>query len=802
MGKIVIWILTKVVSVFSKEAWERLKNKRQNSKNASHDYNSRYKKRHGQLQVFCVGMEAKRSVDDIYVVVQFLAKRKATKHNSTEDVGRRFLQKGREYFTSISDERQDGMRVATNEQYLMVLGVPGIGKSTFLRKIGLEALKGDDGNLEHKCIPVFLELRRFTKDPIDIEAWIINEFKVCGYPYPEQWANSKLKSGELLIIFDGLDEVPKPNVNNVINKIRDFVHQYSQNRFIASSRVGAYNGEFTDFTVVEMTDFDDSQIQDYINKWFASPSNRKMKTAQRCWQALNDPEHQAIKALAQNPLSLVLLCQVYEDSQDFPSRQAILYEKILNIFLKKWTAEKHVNRELPASPYLAIPTVKELLSEIAAENFKADRLVFGEDELTNQIQEFYRRKTDISSRFDASEILDAILVDPGLFIERASGIYTFFHLTFQEYLTANHIAGNTPSIQYPVGQNLYDGQWEKVLSLTGPIHDLVDKHLYDWQWRKVFLFTAGLMSEVDGLLLAMEAEAFEYIDFHELERLLRWAENITDVPNDQYNKITRRLFAIRQFISLWMLNNIYEEVDNIIYDDPDYDDPDYDDLELDRSNYKDFEFYHYLDLGKDLCPGFDQDLYQGRAQNFLSTQNYRGINRYQDLYLDLCRKSDIEKDPYTNLHQDIYRMNSNLYPHRFSKFGDEFSRELDNRIAVVERMEQMKIYNGVDLQRMVQRFKVQREFVTAADEGESVKPPTESIHDTWLSVLGITNDMLNISHEELGCYVMYIEAMELIFACKASGRVSPEVWREIEERFSSARRTEEVLTFKSLRDVL
>ena len=806
LEKIAIWILTKVFSVFSKEASERVKkrvkNRHQNSKNASHDYNSPYKKRHGQLQVFCVGMEAQRSVDDVYVVVQFLAKRKATKHNSTEDVGKVFLQKGRGYFTSTSDERQDGMRVANNEQYLMVLGVPGVGKSTFLRKIGLEALKGEDGNLEHQCIPVFLELRRFTKDPIDIEAWIINEFKVCGYPYPELIANAKLEAGELLVLFDGLDEVPKPNVSNVINKIRDFAHQYSQNRFIASSRVGAYKGEFTDFAVVEMADFDDSQIEVYINNWFASASNRKMKTAQRCWQALNDPEHQAIKALAQNPLSLALLCQVYEDSQDFPSSEAILYGKILNIFLKKWTAEKHVRRDPPMSPYLAIPTVKELLSEIAAENFKVDRLVFSEDELINQIQEFYQRRTDISSRFDASEILDAILVDPGLFVERASGIYTFFHLTFQEYLTANHIVGDTPSIQNPVNQHLYDWQWEKVLLLTTSIQDLVNQHLYDWQWRKVLLLTAGLMSEADGLLLAMEAEAIEYIDSCELDVLFRWAEKITDGPNDRYNRIAKQLFAIRQFFSLWMLNQIYEEVDYTFYDDPDYDDPDYDDQELDRSSDQDFEFYLLLDLGQDLYRRLDRDLYQGLDRNFSSTQNlYRGLNRYRDLYLDLC--SEIDRDPYTNLHQDIYRyMASNSYPLRFSKFGDQFSKELDNRIAVVERMEQMKIFNGVDLQRMVQRFKAQQEFIKAADEGESVKPPTESIHDTWLSVLGITNDMLKIPREELDAYVMYIQTVEFIFACKAAARrVSPEVWQEIEEGLLSDRRTQEFLIFKMLRDL-
>ena len=252
-----------------------------------------------------------------------------------------------------------------------------------------------------------------------------------------------------------------------------------------------------------------------------------------------------------------------------------------------------------------------------------------------------------------------------------------------------------------------------------------------------------------------------------------------------------------------MLNQIYEEIDNIIYDAPDYDDPDYDDSELDRSSDQDFEFYFYLDLGQDIYRRLEQDLYRGLDLNFLSTQNYRGFNRYRDLYLDLCWKSNIDRDPYTNLHQDIYRyMGSNSYPLRFSKFGDQFSKELDDRIAIVERMEQMRIFNGVDLQRMVQRFQAQQEFLKAADEGESVKPPRESIHDTWLSVLGITNDMLRIPHEELSCYVSYVEAVELILACKAAGRVSPEVWQEIEDGLLRDERTQEVLTFQRLRDVL
>ena len=215
-------------------------------------------------------------------------------------------------------------------------------------------------------------------------------------------------------------------------------------------------------------------------------------------------------------------------------------------------------------------------------------------------------------------------------------------------------------------------------------------------YREIFLFTAGLMGKADNLLLVMEAEVIEDIDTPELEELFQWAEKITDGPNDQYDRITKQLFAIRLFSPLWILNKIYEEIDYTFYDDPYYDDPDYEDQEPDRSSDQDFEFYLLLDPGKYLYQGLEKYLYQDLDLNFLSTQNYRGLNRYRDLYLDLCWKSEITRDPCTNLHQDIYRyMDSNSYPLRFSKFGDQFSKELDNRIAVVERMEQIKIFNGV-----------------------------------------------------------------------------------------------------------
>ena len=76
-----------------------------------------------------------------------------------------------------------------------------------------------------------------------------------------------------------------------------------------------------------------------------------------------------------------------------------------------------------------------------------------------------------------------------------------------------------------------------------------------------------------------------------------------------------------------------------------------------------------------------------------------------------------------------------------------------------------------------------RNFIETTGGGKLVEPPAESIHGTWLSVLGVTDEMLAVSDEELENCRQYLRAVDLIIACKeAAGRVSPDVWQEIEDR--------------------
>lgn len=104
---------------------------------ASEQYIINYHKRHNKLQI--LGMQKPVDLDSIYTAVQCLQPSDIWRFESIEALHELYRQAGRGFQASDAD-KQDGIKVANQQQYLMVLGAPGAGKSTFLRKIGLEAL--------------------------------------------------------------------------------------------------------------------------------------------------------------------------------------------------------------------------------------------------------------------------------------------------------------------------------------------------------------------------------------------------------------------------------------------------------------------------------------------------------------------------------------------------------------------------------------------------------------------------------------------------------------------------------------
>jgi predicted NACHT family NTPase len=481
---------------------------------ASRQYAQNYTERHGILKV--LGMREPVSLESVYTAVQFLDDRAIRSFESVETLEEVYRQAKQRSFQSEDCQKQEGLKVANEKQYLMVLGGPGAGKSTFLRRMGLEALKGKKGEFKHACIPVFIELKKFNTGEINIENEIAEEFRICGFPSHEEFTAKALEQGKLLILLDGLDEVPTERMNEAIRRIQNFVDLHDQNRFITSCRVAAYRHNFRRFTDVAMADFDDAQIEKFITNWFRN----EPQTGQDCWKKLNNEEHKSAKELTQTPLLLTLVCLLYQRSRKFPTNRATLYERALRVLLEEWAGEKGIFQD---DLYKGLDTKRKemMLSEIAHHAFQADRLFLPRREITDQIDQLLKEMLPDEKFIDGTAVLKSIEVQHGVLVARAEGIYSFSHLTLQEYLTAQYIDDHRQ------------------------IETLVTEHLTDERWREVFLLVAGLMrGGADDLLLLMEKEAQKYINSPKLQALLQWAEQVTAGSESNLKPVAKRAIAI------------------------------------------------------------------------------------------------------------------------------------------------------------------------------------------------------------------------------------------------------------------
>lgn len=238
-------------------------------KKISGNYFKSYVSRHGIVKA--LGMPEPVSLDKIYTTVKILDNQAVSRYSNVRGLQEIIQEEGRLKFAG-DEEKRIGIEVANEHQYLMVLGAPGAGKTTFLRRVGMEALKGRSQNYQHRCIPMFLELRTFRdKEKFNLEEAIAEEFRNCGLSKGYQRDTQKLlEAGKLLVIFDGLDEVEASRFGEMVNVIQNFVHCYPKNRYIASCRSAAYHYNFRSFSDITVADFDDEQIESFVNNWFSA----------------------------------------------------------------------------------------------------------------------------------------------------------------------------------------------------------------------------------------------------------------------------------------------------------------------------------------------------------------------------------------------------------------------------------------------------------------------------------------------------------------------------------------------------
>jgi hypothetical protein len=396
----------------------------------------------------------------------------------------------------------------------MVLGKPGSGKSTFLRHLAVACCKAE---FQADHIPILIELRDIKDiSRFDLLNKIHKEFGLANQAQTEEILNQ----GKVLILLDGLDEVPGQSRRDVQDHIYEFSKQYYKNRFILTCRTQTTEYTLPTFEYVEVAEFKPGQVEIFAQNWFTALAETPEQGAEltvKFLEKLRLPENKPTAELAVTPILLSLTCWVFNDLKDLPTKRSNLYEQGINLLLEKWDEKRGVRREVGSEVYRKLSVVgkKKLLSYVAARKFEQEQYVLFEQ---SEIQEYIAEYLGISTE-DSEALLDAVEAQHGLLIERALRFWSFSHLTFQEYFAAKWFCDRA--------------DWQGLAA-----------HVGKKRWREVFLLVIGMAKSTDQaneLLVLMKKNNASITSDTELKAFLTWVQNQSASLQGSFMPALRRI---------------------------------------------------------------------------------------------------------------------------------------------------------------------------------------------------------------------------------------------------------------------
>ncbi|MEM6436217.1 MAG: NACHT domain-containing protein [Cyanobacteria bacterium P01_D01_bin.115] len=137
----------------------------------------------------------------------------------------------------VRHERVPGLEAVERYDQLMILGKPGAGKTTFMKRL---ATLCNQGEFQAQRVPIFVTLKEFAEAPgrPGLPAYMAAQWQACRVE-TEPALRDVLHHGRALILLDGLDEVQETDHDRILQAIKGFTGQYRDCQYVITCRIAA-----------------------------------------------------------------------------------------------------------------------------------------------------------------------------------------------------------------------------------------------------------------------------------------------------------------------------------------------------------------------------------------------------------------------------------------------------------------------------------------------------------------------------------------------------------------------------------
>ncbi len=375
---------------------------------------------------------------------------------------------------------------------LVLLGDPGSGKSTLVKRIARSCALGRDV-FEARFpgarwgFPVVLTYTEYDERRKKANHGL---YATIAAMMAERWGEAlraafqdHWTAGSCLVLLDGLDEVADAGHRHQCSRdTDDLLRDAGDNRALLTSRIIGYSACRLSGPAAhaELAPFEPDDTAEFIRKWRlayekavkekAPDLEGARRQAEELIQEIRGRPH--VASLASNPLMLTIIALIKDKGVRLPERRVELYEIALRTLIDSWNHARGLycpadgSHRSPSPRYDA--SVKVWCQVAYWMHSEKNRGQVAHGALFDKLVECLVEQglSAHAAHREAESYLEAAKHESGILQPKGPSTFGFLHQTFQEFLAAYHLAIPTGKAIAKIRLLRHDPRWHEPIRLA------------------------------------------------------------------------------------------------------------------------------------------------------------------------------------------------------------------------------------------------------------------------------------------------------------------------------------------------